>query len=151
MSLVINIQRVVNSTYIPTDESLTQWINAAQTSAQKNTEITLRIVSADEIQSLNRDYRNKDVATNVLSFSSEVPVGPNVQLLGDIVICADIVAQEAQDFGKALEDRWAHMVIHGCLHVQGFDHIESDEREVMENKEIEVLKALGFSNPYQVD
>ena len=111
----------------------------------------MRIVSVDEIQSLNRDYRDKDKVTNVLSFASEVPVGPEVQILGDIVICADIVAQEAAEFGKDVKDRWAHMVIHACLHIQGYDHIESDEREIMENKEIEVLKALGFSNPYQVD
>ena len=151
MPLIINIQRVVNSTHLPTDKAFNQWVNAAQINAEQNAEITLRIVSTEEIQSLNNNYRNKDVATNVLSFASEVPVGPDVQLLADIVICADIVAQEAHEFGKALEDRWAHMVVHGCLHVQGFDHLESDERELMENKEIEVLKALGFSNPYQVD
>lgn len=151
MSLTINIQRVVKSTVIPSDEAFSQWINAAQITTEKNAEITLRIVSAEEIQSLNRDYRNKDIATNVLSFSSEVPVGPELQLLGDIVICADIVAQEAHEFEKPLEERWAHMVVHGCLHVQGFDHIQSDEQEIMEKKEVEVLKALGFSNPYQVD
>ena len=151
MPLTISIQRAVNSSNIPTDKAFNQWINAAQITPEKNAEITLRIVSAEEIQSLNRNYRNKDIATNVLSFASEVPLGPDVKLLADIVICADIVAQEAHDFGKALEDRWAHMVVHGCLHVQGFDHIESDERDLMENKEIEVLKALGFSNPYQVD
>ncbi len=151
MSFSINIQRVVSSAHIPTDESFNQWIHAAQISTQQNTEITIRIVSYDEIQTLNRDYRNKDSATNVLSFSSEVPVGPEVKLLGDIVICADIVAQEACEFEKELEDRWAHMVVHGCLHIQGYDHIKFDERQAMENKEKEVLKALGFSNPYQVD
>jgi len=151
MSLSIVIQRTVELSNIPEDKDFSHWINAAQIDTGKNAEITLRIVSVEEIQSLNRDYRSKDMPTNVLSFSSEVPLGPELHVLGDIVICGDIVAQEAHQYGKALQDRWAHMVIHACLHIQGFDHQDERERQIMENKEVEVLKGLGFSDPYQVD
>jgi len=151
MSLTINIQRVVQHNNLPSDEAFTEWVNAAQITANKNVEITIRIVSAEEIQDLNRDYRNKDAVTNILSFSSEAELGEESLLLGDIVICADIVAKEAKEFGKSLTERWAHMVVHGCLHVQGYDHQEEQERQIMENKEIEVHQGFGFSNPYQVD
>lgn len=136
---------------LPTDEEFQSWVEEAQLDPLLSIEITLRIVDKVEIRNLNKMYRGSDKPTNVLSFTSDVPDGPALRVLGDIVICADIVAEEARRYGIRLSDRWAHMVVHGCLHVQGFDHEEPDEREFMEAEEIRVLKGLGIHDPYQVN
>ena len=136
---------------IPSDEDLLAWVEEAQIDPLLSIEINLRIVDKAEMQDLNMMYRGSDKPTNVLSFSSNVPNGSGLNLLGDIVICAEIVAEEAQQYQKRLKDRWAHMVVHGCLHVQGFDHEDPDEREFMEAEEIRVLKGLGIRDPYQVN
>ena len=159
MPMFLTVQREVESspdsvpTYgqLPTDEELQSWVEEAQLDPLLSIEITLRIVDKAEIQSLNKTYRGQDKPTNVLSFSSDVPNGPALQVRGDILICADIVAEEARRYGKRLSDRWAHMVVHGCLHIQGFDHEEEDEREFMEAEEVRVLKGLGIHDPYQVN
>ena len=144
-----NSERVLEK--IPPNTVLEEWVKAAQIDPEMCIEINLRIVSAAEIQELNKNYRNKDTPTNVLSFATQVPAGSGVQLLGDIVICAEIVAQEAEKFEKSLHDRWAHMLVHGCLHVQGLDHMQDSEREFMEKTEMRILKGLGISDPYQVN
>jgi len=112
-------------------------------------EATLRIVDMDESQSLNKIYRNQNKPTNVLSFPFESPPGHYVPILGDLAICADIVRKEAMEQHKPLEAHWAHMVVHGILHLRGFDHIHEDEALVMENIEIQVLNYLGFPSPYE--
>jgi probable rRNA maturation factor len=108
-------------------------------------EIAVRIVSAEEGRALNREYRSKDYATNVLTFdySHEPVVG------ADLVICAEVVAQEADEMGIPLLHHYAHMLIHGTLHAQGYDHEEDDEAECMEARESELMQALGFADPYQ--
>ena len=137
----IAIQRAVPAAGIPTATSLRLWAEAAR--GRKRGEITIRIVDATESQALNRDFRHKDKPTNVLSFPMGEP-----DYLGDIVICAPVVAAEAKEQGKAPRAHWAHMVVHGMLHLLGHDHIADDEAEKMEALERKLLARLGFPDPY---
>ena len=109
---------------------------------------SMLVTDIDEMQQLNKQYRDKDKATNVLSFPMQLPVEDDVFLLGDIVLCAPIIKQEAGQQSKSEMSHWAHMVVHGMLHLQGYDHINDDEAEQMEQLEIKILNQLGFSNPY---
>ncbi len=102
-----------------------------------------------EGRELNQQYRGKDYATNVLSFPFEAPPGVDLGLLGDLVICAGVVEREAREQNKSREAHWAHLVIHGMLHLQGYDHQEPDEAETMENLEVHLLAELGFPDPYR--
>ncbi|OZB41718.1 MAG: rRNA maturation RNase YbeY, partial [Alishewanella sp. 34-51-39] len=104
-----------------------------------------------ESQQLNLQYRGKDKATNVLSFPFQCPPGIELPLLGDLVICAGVVRAEAAEQNKPLAAHWAHMVVHGCLHLLGFDHINDADAEQMEAEEIQILQQLGISNPYLLD
>lgn len=137
----VNIQRAVPPAGIPSATRLRQWVQAAR--GRRRGEITLRIVGADEGRALNRDWRSKDYATNVLSF-------PMLErdYLGDIVICAEVVAREAAEQGKRPAAHWAHLVVHGVLHLMGHDHIADDEAERMEQLERKLLFKLGFDDPY---
>lgn len=121
---------------------VTRWIRHA---LQSDAEITVRIVDAEEGQALNRDYRKKDYATNVLTFDyTQEPV-----VTADLVLCAPVVAQEAKENGKSLEAHYAHLLVHGALHAQGWDHEESEEdAQVMELREEEIMARLGFDSPY---
>jgi probable rRNA maturation factor len=122
---------------------VTRWIRHA---LQSDAEITVRIVDAAEGQALNRDYRKKDYATNVLTF--DYTMEPIVT--ADLVLCAPVVAQEAQEQGKTLQAHYAHLLVHGALHAQGWDHESSEEdAQVMELREVEILTRLGFDNPYE--
>lgn len=114
-------------------------------------ELTVRVVGRDEIAELNRGFRGKEGPTNVLSFPFEAPPGVETPLLGDVVICAAVVAGEAATQGKDLEAHWAHMVVHGCLHLLGYDHMEPDEAEQMEALEREILGRLGYPDPYAAE
>ncbi|WP_246131667.1 rRNA maturation RNase YbeY [Pistricoccus aurantiacus] len=111
-------------------------------------ELTIRFVEPEESQALNRDYRGKDCPTNVLSFPFEMPPGLALPLLGDLVICDAVVGEEARAQGKALEDHYTHMVVHGTLHLLGYDHIDDGDAEVMESLETRILAALGVADPY---
>lgn len=121
-------------------------------SAGKPVSLSIRIVDREESAALNKCYRNKDHATNVLSFACELPDMMLAQLderpLGDLVVCAAVVMQEAQDQNKPVVAHWAHMVVHGILHLNGYDHIDGRDAEQMEAKETQILAQLGFSNPY---
>ncbi len=136
---------------VPSAASFRQWVEAALHGARrrKATELSIRIVDAEEGQALNRDYRGKDYATNVLSFPAELPPGVKLPLIGDLAICAPVVAREAAEQGKKPRDHWAHMTVHGVLHLLGYDHIEDDEAEKMEALETRVLAGLGIADPYQ--
>lgn len=146
----------VDEAELPTYEQCLKWVEAAllDDRLEGETELTVRIVDEDEIQTLNRDYRGKDKTTNVLSFPFENPpvlvdLGEELPYIGDLVICAAVVLQEAKAQHKPLEAHWAHMVVHGCLHLQGMDHMEDDEAIEMEALEAEILADLGYDSPYE--
>ena len=118
-----------------------RWIKAA---LDTDAEIAVRLVDAEEGQALNRDFRKKDYATNVLTFDyAREPV-----VMADLIVCAPVIEQEAQEQGKSLEAHYAHMLVHGTLHAQGWDHMKKKEAEAMEAREREILAALGFDDPY---
>ena len=114
-------------------------------------ELTIRLTDDEESQALNSEYRGKDKPTNVLSFPFEMPPGIPLELLGDLIICVGVVEQEAKEQEKTTEAHWAHMVIHGCLHLLGYDHIKDDEAEEMEALERDLLASLGYPDPYAAD
>lgn len=149
MPTVLDIQVVCTSDTDPTADQFQLWADTALSHLNKDFELTIRVVDNSESQQLNHQYRNKNKPTNVLSFPFEVPEGIELNLLGDLVICSDIVASEALQQNKAITDHWAHLVIHGCLHLLGYDHIEEAEAEEMESLEIQLLASLGIDNPYQ--
>ncbi|MDD1783419.1 rRNA maturation RNase YbeY [Enterovibrio sp. ZSDZ35] len=140
-----------NTDNLPSEAQLQSWFEQAVKSFREQAEVTIRIVDEFESQSLNRDYRGKDKPTNVLSFPFEAPPGVELDLLGDLVICRQVVENEAQEQNKDLFAHWAHMVVHGSLHLLGYDHIDDEEAEEMESLEISIMNALGFDNPYAAD
>ena len=135
---------------LPSAASFRRWVEAALIGARyrKTAEVSLRIVGAREGRALNRRYRGRDYATNVLSFPAELPRGIESPLLGDIVICAPIVAREAREQGKAVRDHYAHLTVHGVLHLLGFDHQNERDAVKMEALETRVLAGLGIHDPY---
>lgn len=155
----IDIQRIANDT-APVDTLLEQWAQQALSTAHQHGqtrqgELTLRIVDSDEIQQLNNEFRGKDKPTNVLSFPFEAPEGLPPEalppLLGDIIICANVVQQEASEQNKPLNAHWAHMVMHGVFHLLGYDHIDDNDAQTMEALEVEALAAQGFADPYDTE
>ncbi|HEY9040779.1 MAG TPA: rRNA maturation RNase YbeY [Rheinheimera sp.] len=151
MAITLDLQLAFDAPDLPTETQFQQWLDAAVLPFQAEAEVTIRIVGNAESQQLNFDYRGKDKPTNVLSFPFQCPPGIELPLLGDLVICAPVVAQEALQQNKTLSAHWAHMVVHGCLHLLGFDHINDDDAEQMETEEVTILQQLGFTNPYLLD
>jgi probable rRNA maturation factor len=143
---IINVQRRINAAGIPAPSSLRAWALAALEGATPG-EITIRVVAEEESAKLNGKFRHKPYATNVLSFPYEAEA-LSEPVLGDLVICAPVVAREAAEQGKEPHAHWAHMVVHGVLHLLGHDHIQEDEAEKMEAKERQILAKLGFPDPY---
>ena len=133
---------------LPTAEQIEQWATAAVQPQSDEVEMTVRIVDEAESHALNLNYRGKDRPTNVLSFPFECPDEVELPLLGDLVICRQVVEREAQEQDKPLMAHWAHMVVHGSLHLLGYDHIEDDEAEEMESLETQIMTGLGFADPY---
>ncbi|MBB5322096.1 rRNA maturation RNase YbeY [Marinobacter oulmenensis] len=148
--LTVDLQDAFEGPGTPTEIQIQSWAGAAWL-GDHDSEVTVRIVDSDESRELNHQYRGKDKPTNVLSFPFEAPEGITVALAGDLVICAPVVEQEARDQHKDPEAHWAHMVVHGMLHLQGYDHIEDKDAEVMEALEIRLLAQLGFDNPYEAE
>jgi probable rRNA maturation factor len=144
----IDVQYAITADGIPAPDAVRCWVDCALESWRPAAELAVRIVDEAEITALNRRYRGKDGATNVLSFSFDAMPGVETEQLGDIVICAPVVAAEAVTQGKSLEAHWAHIVIHGVLHLLGHDHRGDDEAQEMEAQEIRLLTSLGFSDPY---
>ncbi|MGN1280599.1 MAG: rRNA maturation RNase YbeY [Succinivibrio sp.] len=136
----------------PSLEKMTLWAQTAlQTGGRdKDSEITVRLVSSEEIHDLNRTYRHVDRPTNILSFPFEMPEGiEELPFIGDLVICKEVLEKECHEQQKTLEEHFCHLIIHGCLHLIGYDHIEDDEALIMEGLEIKALLELGFKNPYE--
>ncbi len=145
---LIEIQTVFESSGQPDQEQIQRWVDAALEGFNHDTEIVVRIVDEQESADLNEQYRHKPGPTNILSFPVEVPEGIELNLLGDLVICAPVLEKEALEQHKSLTDHWAHIVVHGVLHLLGYDHLDDDEAELMENKEITILNKLNIKNPY---
>lgn len=147
----IVVQRASAEKPLPTTKELRKWASAALQAFIPSAELTIRIVDEEEIIALNSTYRHKTYATNVLSFPFDTPkeMEDEVKLLGDIVICANVVRQEAVSQQKILKAHWAHMVVHGTLHLLGYDHEIDADAALMEGHEIRILESLGFSNPYK--
>lgn len=147
-SVDLDLQIATDFSGLPGPAEFEKWTLAALSSSDKHFELTIRVVDAAEIQELNATYRNKDKPTNVLSFPFEAPEHVELDLLGDLIICAHVVRTEAQEQNKDETAHWAHMTIHGVLHLLGYDHIDDIEAEEMEGLEIKILHELGYANPY---
>jgi len=139
--LNLSVQYACNREGLPLRADFVRWARAALAGGG---EITIRLVDADEGRTLNNDYRGKDYATNVLSF----PYDSEPVVTGDLVICPAVVAKEAAEQGKPLDAHYAHLTVHGMLHLQGRDHDNDEDAEAMENEEKEILAALGYPDPY---
>jgi probable rRNA maturation factor len=144
----VEVQTVFVSPDQPDANQIQSWIDTVLAGYSQDTEIVVRIVDVNESAQLNKQYRHKPGPTNILSFPVEVPEGISLNLLGDLVVCAPVLEREALEQGKPLNHHWAHIIIHGVLHLLGYDHILDEEAEVMEMKEIELLQKLNISNPY---
>lgn len=134
---------------LPSATSFRRWVRATLTGRIKHADLALRVVDADEGLALNRHFRGKDYPTNVLSFPAELPEGVNLPILGDIVLCAPVVAREAAEQGKVLHHHYAHLTVHGVLHLLGFEHEDAREAEAMEQLERDILASLGINDPYR--
>lgn len=156
LCLYLDVQQVVESETIPSPQMLQTWIKTAlleeadycHRPVNAEYELTVRIVDKEEIRTLNHTYRHKDKATNVLSFPFEALPELQLPLLGDLVICHEVVLEEAQQQHKSITEHWAHMVIHGLLHLKGYDHIDDADARVMEALEVRILASLGIDDPY---
>ena len=153
MKIELDIQRATTAVNIPGDDQFQLWVETALVGKPNDFTLAIRIVDEPEGQHLNRQYRNQDNATNVLSFPADLPESLPAEIrrsqLGDLVICAPVVAREATEQHRPETDRWAHLTIHGVLHLLGYDHEVVDEATVMESLETEMLAGLGVSDPYQ--
>lgn len=136
---------------LPDEATFQRWLEGVLPQFQEEAEVTIRLVDEAESNQLNLTYRGKDNPTNVLSFPFEAPPGIELPLLGDLIICRQVVEQEAIEQQKTLEAHWAHMVVHGSLHLLGYDHIEDDEAEEMESLETEIMQDMGYPDPYQAE
>lgn len=149
MKLRLNVQYGVARAGLPADSALRRWSRAALKGLRRRrVALGLRIVDGAESAALNNRFRRKSYPTNVLSFPFEAPPGTRSDILGDLVICAPVVRREAHAQRKPVNAHWAHMVVHGILHLRGYDHRKRQDAAVMEKMEIRLLKELGYANPY---
>ena len=149
MTHEVDVQIACDEDDLPDPAELRAWARAAVGDLRRCSELTIRIVDETESARLNSSYRNKDGATNVLSFPFAPPAGVDIPLLGDIVICAPVVRREANEQSKSTNSHWAHMVVHGSLHLLGFNHERAREAQEMEALEMRILADLGVDNPYE--
>ena len=147
MTLLLELQNPDNYDSAPDYADFERWASASWLD-ENDAGAVIRIVGEQEIREMNNRFRGKDASTNVLSFPADLPDHIDIPLLGDLIICADVVRQEAIEQHKALSDHWAHMLVHGTLHLLGYDHIEDGEADEMEALEIIILNKLGVANPY---
>jgi len=145
----VEIQTIFTSAGQPDEQQIQLWVDTALEEIERDTEIVVRIVDESEGAELNEQYRHKQGATNILSFPVEIPEGIDLNLLGDLVICAPVLEQEALQQNKILAHHWAHIIMHGVLHLLGYDHLDDQQAEEMESKEIALLQKLNIPNPYQ--
>jgi probable rRNA maturation factor len=142
-NLSLSVQYAINQEGLPSRSQFKKWVKAA---LRVDTEVTIRVVDEEEGRMLNSSYRGKDYATNVLTFPlTEIP-----HLMGDIIICAPVVESEAHAQNKSIEAHYAHLTVHGVLHLHGYDHITEPQAELMESLEVTILQKLGYANPYRI-
>lgn len=146
--LQVELQSAVRSYWIPPKREITRWARAALGPLGNGRELSVRVTGRRESRALNARYRGRDKPTNVLSFPA-AGLSAAAPLLGDLVICAAVVDEEAREQGKALKAHWAHLVVHGALHLVGYDHERSRDAQLMERLEVRVLRGLGFPDPYR--
>jgi probable rRNA maturation factor len=145
----VDLEDASDAPGVPTSEQFQRWAEAAFVGRRDAAELSIRVVDEKEGAALNARYRNKAYATNVLSFPAELPPGVPLPMLGDLVICAAVVAREAREQGKPAAAHWAHLTVHGCLHLIGYDHEDDSQALLMEPLETAILAELGFPDPYQ--
>ena len=148
LELEMSVSYAVPRKGLPSSASFRRWVAAALETRVKRADLAIRLVDEREGRALNRHYRGKDYATNVLSFPAELPDGVTLPVLGDLVICAPVVAREAREQAKEAAAHYAHLTVHGVLHLLGWDHEDDREAEAMERLEREVLAGLGYADPY---
>ncbi|MDO3388292.1 rRNA maturation RNase YbeY [Gilvimarinus sp. SDUM040013] len=148
MTCQVDIDVQVPDEALPSDDEVHRWVAAAIPDSLEQSEVSVSIVDAATSQRLNGQYRGRDYPTNVLSFPADLPAELGLPLLGDLVICAHVVEREALEQGKPSSAHWAHMLVHGTLHLLGYDHIDDDEAEHMEALETKIITGLGFAPPY---
>ena len=146
--LEVSVSYALPRAGLPAAVSFRKWVAAALKGRIREADLAVRIVDTKEGRALNRHYRGKDYATNVLSFPAELPEGVGLPLLGDLVICAPVVAREAKEQKKKLAAHYAHLTVHGALHLLGWNHEDDREAEAMEQLEREILAELGIDDPY---
>jgi probable rRNA maturation factor len=149
MAVSVEVQQASEADDIPPDTSFQRWAEAALAGRGGDAELVVRVVDEPESRQLNHDYRGKDSPTNVLSFPFEAPPGVPTEHIGDLVICAPVVQREAVEQGKDVQAHWAHMTVHGVLHLLGYDHLNDVEAEEMEALERQVLAGLAYPDPYE--
>jgi probable rRNA maturation factor len=147
--LEVDVSYAARRPWVPSRRQLAEWAAAALAPMRRPAVLSVRVVGRSRSRSLNAHYRHKDKPTNVLSFGGAGKVPDGRHFLGELVICAPVVAQEARTQRKTLQSHWAHMTVHGMLHLQGFDHERDAEAAKMTAKEIQILDRLGFSDPYR--
>lgn len=153
MNYHIDLQHACHDSIPVPDELLIRWAELTLANDMESAELTLRLVDEEEITHLNHTYRKQNKPTNVLAFPSSLPEGITLDfpLLGDVIICPSVLHKESQELGKSLDEHWAHIVIHGVLHLLGYDHIKDNDAEIMQAIEIKILANLGFTNPYHIE
>lgn len=156
MQVIIDLQIATDEALesYPSLELMTKWATVALNTGGRNkdSEITIRMVNSEEIHQLNSTYRHVDRPTNILSFPFELPEGvEDLPLLGDLVVCKEVLERECKEQNKTLEEHFAHLIVHGCLHLIGYDHIEEEDAKEMEPLEIKAMEELGYDNPYKDD
>ncbi len=151
--LELDLQIASQAKNLPSQAQLELWLAAVLKfeNIVEDKELSVRIVDEEESQSLNKQYRGKDKPTNVLSFPFESPAGIELPLMGDLVVCQQVVFDEAKQQSKELLAHWAHMIVHGSLHLLGYDHIKDSDAQIMEAKELAILAELGISDPYHLE
>ncbi|WP_213607795.1 rRNA maturation RNase YbeY [Pseudoalteromonas sp.] len=151
MKTELDLQIACEFDNLPSLEQFAMWADKVLSQYRDESELSIVICDEAQSQQLNNDYRGKNKPTNVLSFEFEAPPGIDIPLVGDLIICPAIVLAEAQEQEKSFHDHFAHMVIHGCLHLLGFDHIKSDDALEMESIEKKILFELNIADPYRDD
>ncbi len=148
MNINLDVQREADA--LPKDNELLTWLkNTLEFEQHGDAELTIRFVDEKESADLNEQYRHKKSATNILSFPFDAPAEVELNLLGDLIICSDVVRKEAKEQKKEELAHWAHMVVHGTLHLLGYDHLSDEQASIMEIKEIKILSQLGYTDPYR--